>query len=93
MAKNVHVRMFDRPQQAIRHLLPILVETGVHGCDDQVERREAVVGEIERSIGQDVAFNPGEEPHAVRRAVGRADARGVRQRAPRQAVGHASAWL
>ena len=53
--------LLDRAQQAVGHLLSILVERRVHRGDDDVERGEAVVGEIERAVGHDVALDAGED--------------------------------
>ena len=61
----------------------------MHRGDDDVERGEAVVGQIERAVGLDVALDAGEQPDADALGVERADAGGVRQRAPLvEPVGH-----
>ena len=64
MAEDVDVRVLDGAQQAVGHLLPILVERGVHRGDHEVERGEAVVGEVERAVGLDVALDAGEQADA-----------------------------
>ena len=72
MANDVDVRVLDRAQQPVGHLLPLLVESRVHGCDDEIERREAVVGEIERPVRLDVALDAGEDADAPDLRVQRA---------------------
>ena len=58
-------------------------------CDDDVELSEAVVGEIEPAIGQDVAFDSGEQREILESAVQRPDAGGVFERPSLvEAVGH-----
>ena len=42
----------------------VLAERGVHRDDHQVERGEAIVRQIERAIGLDVALDAGEQPDA-----------------------------
>ena len=64
MAEDVDVRVLDRAQQPIGHLLLILIERGMHRGDDEVEGGEAVVGEVERAVRPDVAFDAREEPDA-----------------------------
>ena len=50
---------------------------------------EAVVGEIERAVGEDVALDAGQQRQPFEAAVQRADARGVLERAALvEAVGH-----
>ena len=88
VADDVDVRVLDRAQEAVGHLLAVLVERRVDRGDDDVERGEAVVGEIQRAVRPDVALDAGEQPDAVL-AVERADPRGVRERARFvEAVGH-----
>ena len=89
MAEDVDVRVLDRAQQAVGHLLAFLVERRVHRGDDEVERGEAVVGEVERAVRLDVALDAGEQPDAEPLGVDRANARGVLERAALvEAVGH-----
>ena len=57
-----------------------LIESGMHRGDDDVERRQAVVRQIHRPVGADVAFDPGEEPDPDPLGVESADAGGVGQR-------------
>ena len=57
--------------------------------DDDVELGEAVVGEIHRAVGPDVALDPGEHGDALEPSVQLADAAGVFERAPLvEPVGH-----
>ena len=57
--------------------------------DDDVELGEAVVGEIERAVGEDVALDAGEQRQALEAAVQRADPGRVCERARLvEAVGH-----
>ena len=65
VAEDVDVGVLDRPQQPVGHLLAILVESGVHRRDDEIERGEAVVGEVERAVRPDVALDAGKQPDAV----------------------------
>ena len=74
MAEDVHIRVFDRLKEPLGHLLPILIERLVHRRDDEVEGGEAVVGEIERAVGADVAFDAGEQADAEPFGVDRAHA-------------------
>ena len=78
-----------RAQQAVGHLLAILVERRVHRRDDEVEGGEAVVGEIERAVGLMSHSMPASSRTPTPSRVHRADARGVRERARLvEAVGH-----
>ena len=79
VAEDVDVRILDRAQHAVGHLLAILIEGRVHRGDDEIESRQAVVGEVERAVRPDVAFDAGQQPDAGM-SVERADPRGVRQR-------------
>ena len=94
VAEDVDVRVLDRAQQPIGHLLAILIERGMHRGDDEIEGGEAVVGQVERAVRPDVAFDAGEQPDAARprrRARGcgrRGRARGARRaRWPSPATG------
>ena len=59
------------------------------GRHDDVELREAVVGEIERAVGEDVALDAGQQRQPLEAAVQGADARGVLERAALvEPVGH-----
>ena len=94
MAEDVDVRVLDRAQQPIGHLLPVLRERGVHRGDDDVERGEAVVGEIDacRPAGCRTRCRPAAGRRAGRRRRGRARrarARGVSS----SPLAIASAWL
>ena len=58
------MRILERAQQAVSHLPVILIERGVHRRHHEIERGEALVGEVERAVGLDVAFDAGQQPHA-----------------------------
>ena len=80
MAEDIDVRIGERLQDPVCHLCAVLVESGMHRGDDDVERGQAVVGQIERSVGSDIAFDPREEPNANPLGVEGTDARGVGER-------------
>ena len=89
MAEHVDPRTLERAQDAVGHLRLILREVRVHRGDDDVELGEAVVGEVEPAVGEDVAFDAGEQRQALEASVQRAHAGGVLERAPLvEAVGH-----
>jgi hypothetical protein len=52
VADHVDPRTGDRPQQAVGHLGLVLAERRMHRGDDDVELREAVVGEVHRAVGR-----------------------------------------
>ena len=57
--------------------------------DDDVELGEAVVGEIEAAVGEDVAFDSGEQREVLEASVQCPNARGVLERpALVEAIGH-----
>ncbi len=61
----------------------------VDRCHDDVELSQAVVGEIEPAIGQDVALDSSEQREVLKAAVQRPDASGVFERASLvEAIGH-----
>ena len=82
VAEDVDVRVLDRAEQTVGHLLPVLAERGVDRDDHEVERGEAVVRQIERAVGLDVALDAGEQPDAEALRVDRANARRMLERAP-----------
>ena len=89
MAEHVHPRALERAQDAVGHLRLILREVRVHGGDDEIELGEAVVGEVEAAVVQDVALDAGEQRQSFEPAVQRAHAGGVLERAALvEAVGH-----
>src|SRR5207247_6966384 len=89
VTQDVDLWVLDRSEQARGHLLAILSERRVNGRDDDVERREAVVGEIEGSVRFDVAFNTCEEPDAEAFRIDGPNAGRALDRAPLvQAVRH-----
>ena len=65
VAQDVDVRVLGGTKQPVRHLLPILIERRVHGGDHDVERREALVVQIQRAVRLDVALDARQQPHAV----------------------------
>ena len=67
----------ERAQQAISHLLRLLVEGRVNAGDDDIHLLHHGVGEIELAVGQDVDFNAGHDRNAVDLLVGSVDARDV----------------
>ncbi len=61
----------------------------MHRRDDEIERGQALVVEIERAVRPDVAFDAGQQPDADALRVDRADARRVFERAALvEPVGH-----
>ena len=89
VAEDVDMRVLERAQQPVGHLLVILIERGVHRGDDEIERGEAVVGQVERAVRLDVAFDAGQQPDAGAFGIHGANASGVRERAALvEAVGH-----
>ena len=76
--------VLDRPQQPVGHLLTVLVERRVDRGDDDVERGQAVVGEIERAVGPDVALDAGQQPDAGMRRPARECGRRARARGARR---------
>ena len=94
VAEDVDVRVLDRAQQPIGHLLAILIERRVDRGDDDVEGGQAVVGEVQRAVGPDVALDAGQQPHAgdCRRARGSVPACASARRSSRP-LAIASDWL
>ena len=89
MAEHVDPRAVERAQDAVGHLRLILREVRVHRGDDEIELGEAVVGEIEPAVGEDVALDAGEQRQSFEAAVQRAHAGRVLERATLvEAVGH-----
>ena len=89
VAEHVDPRALERAQDAVGHLRLILREVRVHRRDDEIELGEAVVGEIEPAVGQDVALDAGEQRQALESAVQRPHAGRVLERAALvEAVGH-----
>ena len=85
MAEHVDPRALERAQHPVGHLRLVLREVRVDRGDDDVELGEAVVGEIEPAVGEDVALDAGQQRQALEAAVQRADAGGVlRARAARR---------
>ena len=86
---HVHPRAGDRAQQPVGHLRLVLIERRVHRRDDDVELCEAVVGEVHRAVGADVALDAGQHGDAVEAGVELADGARVLERADLvEAVGH-----
>ena len=81
MAEDVHPPAVDRAEQPVGHLRFFLMERRVDGRDDEVQLREAVVGEIHRPVGPDVALDARQYRHALEAAVQAADRARVFERA------------
>ncbi len=89
MRNDVHERVRDGAQHARGNFRLFLPDCRVHRRDDEIELGEAFVGEIERAVRQDVAFDSGEHLNALDALVERADSRRMLERAPFvEAVGH-----
>ena len=89
MAEDVHPRALDRAQHALGHLRLVLVERRVDRGDDDVELREAVVGEIERAVGRMSHSMPASSRMPSSRASSaRTRARVLERRGFVEAVGH-----
>src|SRR5215207_11424593 len=65
VADAVDVRVFDRGDDAVRHLLFGDVEGGVDAGDDPVEGGDEVVGIVEGAVEADVDLRAGEEPEVL----------------------------
>ena len=65
VADAVDVRVLDRGEDALGHLLFGDREGGVDAGDDPVERRDQVVGVVERAVEADVDLRAGEQAEAL----------------------------
>src|ERR1700690_764728 len=65
MAEKRGVGIFHGLEQAVGHLGGTLVEMGMDAGDDQIHLFEDRVGEAERAIGEDIAFDSGENSNAL----------------------------
>ena len=81
MAEDVYPRAFERLENPVGRLRLALAVMGMHGCDNDIKLRETIVGEIERAIRGDVAFDAGQQRQPVEPAIQRPDACRVLQRA------------
>ena len=65
VADDVDERVRDGPEHALGHLRFVLIERRVHRRDDHVELGEAVIGQVHRAVGADVALDAGEQRDAL----------------------------
>ena len=94
MADDVHPGALDRAEQRVRHGRAVLPEPRVDRGHHEVERRQAVVGEIQRAVGADVALDAGEQRDALERApISRMRAACSSARRSSRPLAIASAWL
>jgi len=61
MGQDGGERMLQGRDDAARHFLGGQVEPGMDGGDDEIEQRQRVVVIIQRSVGQDIRFDPFED--------------------------------
>src|SRR5262245_42270078 len=81
MAQHVHLWVLERTKQTVGHLVALHAERRVDRCDDDVEGGEAVVREVHRAVGPDVALDAGEYADAETLGIHLPDLCRVGQRA------------
>ena len=77
VAEAAHVRVAQRRLDPRGHLAPRHPLAAVHAGLDPVELGEDVIGQVEPAVGQDVAFDPAQDPERREALVGRGDLLGL----------------